>query len=152
MHRHNFALPALLSLLVVAAGCNTANSRYQKVSATIMPDAKTQQNIKRGIVEPGYTPEMVYLALGKPTIPSDGIVDATRNGEWIYRNYQATGTDRDFVRAGFRQRVVFDPTRGGDVIVTEPIDTKAFPNLEPRSLHVTFRDGRVVDIKRVADM
>jgi hypothetical protein len=136
--------------LGLVAGCQSANSRYQKVSATMTPDAKTQKNIKRGVVEPGYTPEMVYLALGKPTIPADGIVDATRDGTWIYRGF--SGTDRDFVRAGFRRRVVFDPSRGGDVVVTEPIDTKAFPNLEPRSLHVTFRDGRVVEIKRVADM
>lgn len=149
MHR-----PALLAFaglgLALLAACNTANTRYEKVSATMTPDAKTQAQIKRGVVEPGYTPEMVYLALGKPTIPSDGIVDATRDGTWIYRDFQ--GTDRDFVRAGFRRRVVFDPSKRGDVVITEPLDTKAFPNLEPHSLHVTFRDGRVVEIKRVADL
>jgi hypothetical protein len=149
MHRPTVVSLAALCLLA-AAGCNTANSRYQKVSATMTPDAKTQAQIKRGVIEPGYTPEMVYLALGKPTVPADGIVDATRDGTWIYRSFQ--GNDRDFVRAGFRRRVVFDPSRRGDVVVTEPLDTKAFPNLEPHSLHVTFRDGRVVEIKRVADM
>ena len=151
MHRPTLVTVVAFSLLLIA-GCQSANSRYQQVSATMKPDAKTQKNIKRGVIEPGYTPEMVYLALGKPTVPADGIVDATRDGTWIYRDYQATATDRDFVRAGFRRRVVFDPSRGGDVVVTEPIDTKAFPNLEPHSLHVTFRDGRVVEIKRVADM
>lgn len=148
MQRPTLALPFALALLV-CAGCNTANSRYQKVSSTMTPDAKTQAAIKRGVIEPGYTPEMVYLALGKPTVPADGIVDATTNGTWIYRSFQ--GNDRDFVRAGFRRRVMFDPSRGGDVVVTEPLDTKAFPNLEPKSLHVTFRDGRVVEIKRVAE-
>jgi len=149
MHR----LPAISFLalgLLLGGGCNTANSRFQKVSGTMTPDAKTQANIKRGIIEPGYTPEMVYLALGKPTIPADGIVDATRDGTWIYRDFQ--GTDRDFDRAGFRRRVVFDPSKRSDVVITEPLDTKAFPQLEPHSLHVTFRDGRVVEIKRVADI
>jgi hypothetical protein len=141
---------SLAALSLVLASCNTANNRYKQVNASMTPDAKTQAQIKKGVIEPGYTPEMVYLALGKPTIPADGIVDATRDGTWIYRNHAVN--DRDFVRAGFRRRVVFDPTRGGDVVVTEPLDTKAFPNLEPRSLHVTFRDGRVVEIKRVADM
>lgn len=149
MQRTLLASVAALSLVLVA-GCSTANSRYQKVSATMTPDAKTKAAIKRGVIEPGYTPEMVYLALGKPTIPADGLADATRDGEWIYRGFN--GTERDFVRAGYRRRVVFDPSRRGDVIVTEPLDTKAFPNLEPKSLHVTFRDGRVVDIKRVADI
>jgi hypothetical protein len=151
MNRSLLASVAVLAL-VLAGGCSTANSRYQKVSGTVLPDAKTKAAIKRGVIEPGYTPEMVYLALGKPTIPSDGIVDATRDGEWIYREFGPTSADRDFVRAGYRRRVVFDPSRRSDVIITEPLDTKAFPNLEPHSLHVTFRDGRVVDIKRVADI
>lgn len=145
--------PVLLCLaalsLGLAAGCSTANSRYQQVSSATLPDAKTKQAIKRGVVEPGYTPEMVYLALGKPSVPADGLVDATRDGTWIYHDF--SGTDRDFVRAGYRRRVVFDPSRRTDVVVTEPLDTKAFPHLVPHSLHVTFRDGRVVDIKRVAD-
>ena len=51
-----------------------------------------------------------------------------------------------------RHIIGLDPSRRGDVVITEPLDTKAYPNLEPKSLHVTFRDGRVVDIKRVADM
>lgn len=147
MHRPTLVTLVALSLLTVA-GCNTANTRYQKVNATMMPDAKTQKQIKRGVIEPGYTPEMVYLALGKPSVPADGIVDATRDGTWIYNDFN--GTDRDFVRAGFRRRVVFDPSRRTDTVVTEPLDTKAFPNLEPHSLHVTFHDGRVVEIKHVA--
>ena len=51
--------------------------------------------------------------------------------------------------AGFRRRVVFDPARKSDVIVTEPIDPRLFPNLREHSLQVTFRDGRVAEIKRV---
>src|SRR5258706_9120484 len=114
MHRPLLASLAAFSL-VLFAGCNTANSRYQKVSGTVTRDPRTQAAIKRGVVEPGYTPEMVYLALGKPTIPADGIVDATRDGTWIYRNFGPPGTDRDFIRAGFRRRVVFDPSRRSDV-------------------------------------
>jgi hypothetical protein len=149
MHRP-FIIVAIASAIALTAGCNTANSRYQKVSGTMTPDPTTQKAIKRGVVEPGYTPEMVYLALGKPTVPAEGIVDATRDGTWIYRDFQ--GNERDFVKAGYRRRVVFDPSKRSDVVITEPLDTKAFPNLEPKSLHVTFRDGRVVDIRRVADM
>jgi hypothetical protein len=148
MHRPTLALLLAAGLLTVA-GCNTANSRYQKVNATTMPDPKTKAQIKRGVIEPGYTPEMVFLALGKPSVPAESIVDATKDGTWIYKEFN--GTEKDFVRAGFRRRVVFDPSRRTDTVVTEPLDTKAFPNLEPHSLHVTFRDGRVVEFKRVAD-
>lgn len=90
---------------------------------------------------------MVYLALGKPTVPADGLADATRDGTWEYHRFN---TDkRDFVRSGFRQRVVFDPRRRSDVVVTEPVDEKVFPHLRDHTLVITFRDGRVTEIARI---
>jgi hypothetical protein len=137
-----FAVIGICTLLV---GCAT---RSPTTATNLEPQIKAK--VDRGLVEPGFTPEMVYLALGKPTSPAEGLADATVNGTWVYNNFQRN--DRDFVRAGFRRRVVFDPARRSDVVITEPVDPKAFPNLEPHSLHITFRDGRVIDIKRVAGL
>lgn len=137
------------ALLLLTAGCAT-RTRELKLPPESSLDTATQKKIKRGLVEPGFTPEMVYLALGKPTEPASNIVDATRDGSWIYREFN--GTDRDMVRAGFRRRVIFDPVKRSDVVVTEPLDTKAFPKLEPHSLRVTFKDGRVIDVLRVAEI
>lgn len=130
-------------LLLVLSGCAT---NVPTTATRLEPEVK--KKIDRGIVEPGFTPEMVFMALGKPTEPQENLADATVNGTWIYRNFHRN--DRDFVRAGFRRRVVFDPERKSDVIVTEPVDPRTFPNLQAHSLHVTFRDGRVVEIQRVA--
>jgi hypothetical protein len=144
-------LPAAVAAVGLLAGCNTASARLSKTPTTatrLEPDI--QAKIKKGIIEPGFTPEMVYLALGKPTTPAEGLADATVNGTWIYRDFHRN--DRDFIRAGFRRRVVFDPVKRADVIITEPVDPKLFPTLQEHSLHVTFRDGRVVDIQRVADI
>lgn len=143
MHRSPVALLALLSLLL--AGCAT---RTPTTATTLEP--KIQEKVKRGVVEPGFTPEMVYMALGKPATPAENIADATRDGTWVYHNFHRD--ERDFIRAGFRRRVVFDPVKRADTIVTEPVDPKLFPNLEPHSLHVKFRDGRVVEITRVAQL
>jgi hypothetical protein len=140
MHR-SIALIAATAVLVVA-GCSTTPTTATKM------DSKIRAQVDKGIIEPGFTPEMVFLALGKPSEPSESLSDATTNGTWVYNEF--TGTNRDFIRAGFRQRVVFDPKRKSDVVVTEPIDTKSIPNLRSNSLHVTFRDGRVVDIQRAA--
>ena len=74
---------------------------------------------------------------------------ATGRGPTI-RDYHRN--DRDFIKAGFRRRVVFDPVKRGDVIVTEPVDAKSFPNLRAHSLHVTFKDGRVIEVQRVAEL
>ena len=143
MHRSLATLLALLSL--VLAGCA---SRTPTTATNLEP--KIQEKVKRGVVEPGFTPEMVYLALGKPATPAENIADATRDGTWVYNNFQRD--ERDFIRAGFRRRVVFDPVKRADTIITEPVDPKLFPNLEPHSLHITFRDGRVVEIKRIAQL
>lgn len=142
MRRSLACLAALLSLAL--AGCAT---RTPTKATTLEP--KIHGKVKRGIVEPGFTPEMVFLALGKPTTPEEGLVDATVNGTWVYQSFQEPN-DRDFIRAGFRRRVVFDPVKRSDVIITEPVDPRLFPNLKPHSLNITFRDGRVVEITRVA--
>lgn len=143
MSRPSPVLPTLLVALLLA-GCATSNK--PTTATTLEPDIR--KKVERGIVEPGFTPEMVYLALGKPSEPASALVDATRDGTWIYHDFKRD--DRDFIRAGFRRRVVFDPVKRSDVIVTEPIDPRLFPNLREHSLHVTFREGRVVEIKRIA--
>ena len=140
MHR---LLLVLAAVTFTVAGCNTAKP---PTTATKL-EPEIQKKVAKGVIEPGYTPEMVYLALGKPSEPANSLSDATANGTWVYHDFHRN--DRDFIRAGFRRRVVFDPTKGGDVIITEPIDPKLFPNLREHSLHVTFKDGRVVEIKRV---
>lgn len=136
--------PALLvATLGVLVGCNTAKTPTS--AATLEPAIR--KKVERGIVEPGFTPEMVYLALGKPSVPADGLADATRDGTWEYHRF---ATDkRDFVRSGFRQRVVFDPSRRSDVVITEPIDDNLFPHLREHTLVITFRDGRVSEIARI---
>ncbi len=140
---HRFITLLAACTLVAVAGCNTA--KPPTTATTLEP--KIHEKVKRGVVEPGFTPEMVYLALGKPSEPADGLADSTRDGTWVYHDYHRN--DRDFIRAGFRRRVVFDPVKRSDVVVTEPIDPRLFPNLRAHSLHITFRDGRVVEIKRV---
>ncbi len=142
MQRILVLLPSILSL--VLAGCATA--RIPTTATKLEP--KIQAKVTKGIIEPGFTPEMVYLALGKPSEPAASLVDATNNGTWVYHDFQQNG--RDFVRAGFRRRVVFDPGRKSDVIVTEPVDPDVLPSLRANSLYVTFREGRVVEIQRSA--
>ena len=136
-------LLAAVSLLLIA-GCAT---RTPTTATRLEPDIKAK--VDKGLIEPGFTPEMVFLALGKPTEPAQSLADATTNGTWVYRDFQRH--DRMLVKAGFRRRVVSDPNKKTDVIVNEAIDPQVLANLPARSLHVTFRDGRVVEIQRGAD-
>jgi hypothetical protein len=59
----------LVSLLVLslAAGCSTTDSRIKKHAAVFNSLSSEQQGkIRGGVVEPGYTDEMVLMALGDP--------------------------------------------------------------------------------------
>jgi hypothetical protein len=141
--RHPLALFAVACALL-AAGCTTTHS---PTTATKL-EPKIRAQVDKGIVEPGFTPEMVFLALGKPSEPAESLVDATANGTWVYHNF--SGADRGLLKPGFRRRVLFDSTKQGDVVTTERIDPQAAPKLQANSLYVTFRDGRVVEIQRSA--
>ncbi|MGH7957043.1 MAG: hypothetical protein ACREH8_08525 [Opitutaceae bacterium] len=137
--------PALVTAatLLAGAGCIT-----QKPTTSTSMEPAIRAKVEKGVIEPGFTPEMVYLALGKPSEPAESLADATTQGTWVYHDFNGNG--RDIVKPGFRRHVVSDPAKKTDVIKTEPIDPAALPNLRANSLHVTFRDGRVVEIQRVA--
>jgi hypothetical protein len=139
------SLPLLAAVtLLLAMGCAT---RTPTTATRLEPDIKAK--VDKGLIEPGFTPEMVFLALGKPTEPAESLADATTNGTWVYRDFQRN--ERTLVKAGYRRRVVSDPNKKTDTIVNEAIDPKVLSNLPARSLHVTFRDGRVIEIQRGAD-
>jgi hypothetical protein len=143
------ATGAAVAASIIAFGCsNTATRFRERASAAAALDPATRGKIEQGMVEPGFTPEMVYLALGRPSSPSGVNIDSTRDGTWTYRDFHRN--ERDFVEAGFRRRVVFDPVRKSDVIITEPVDPRLYPHLRAHTLEVEFRDGRVSDVRRRA--
>ena len=142
---HPLSVIVAATTILLVAGCATP-----KPTTSTSLEPKIRAKVDKGIIEPGFTPEMVYLALGKPTEPAQSLADATTNGTWVYHDFHRT--DAGLVKAGFRTRSVFDPAKNADVIKTEKIDPKTLPNLRAHSLHVTFRDGRVVEIQRVAEI
>ena len=142
-------MAATAATLIGGIGCsNTATRLRERPVAAAALDPSTRSKIEQGIVEPGFTPEMVYLALGRPSSPARADIESTRDGTWSYRDFHRN--ERDFVQAGFRRRVVFDPVRKSDVIITEPVDPRLYPHLQAHALEVEFRDGRVADIRRRA--
>lgn len=142
------SLPLIAAaVLLLATGCTT---RIPTTATKLEPTIKAK--VDKGLIEPGFTPEMVFLALGKPTEPAESLADATTSGTWVYRDFHPNGNGRELVKAGFRRRVVFDPKKKSDVVVNEPIDPQTLPSLPARSLSVIFRDGRVIEIQRAAEI
>ncbi|HVU34424.1 MAG TPA: hypothetical protein VHE61_13395 [Opitutaceae bacterium] len=139
----------VLIAVLLLAGCDTTSTRIHEHAAEFAAlSAAAQRNIRHGSVEPGYTSDMVYMALGRPAAVSN---DASGDVNWEYRRYPVTAYN-ETIRSGFRERVVYDPVKRGPDIIVEPIDPKAFPNLVPHTLRLTFRNDHVVTIERIPDL
>jgi hypothetical protein len=93
----------------------------------------------------GYTTEQVEQSLGRP-------LSVVRNGNdevWLYRDNPRN--PNDYVRGGWRRRVVFDPVRRSNVITYEAVDDRTFPTLRTHTIKVSVRDGRVAAIESTED-
>ena len=148
MNRAALALFAICSASFTA--CHTANTRIRQQPDFFQTlDSTTQQKIRRGEVDVGFTPQMVQLALGNPTERTNPPNAGNGESRWTYRHFHYDR--RDIIRGGYRRRIVFDPVLRADTVVVEPIDDRLAAKLAPQSLRITFRDGRVTMIERVPE-
>ena len=81
------SLATLLGIAAVAlTACNTTGSRIsrqQELFDSYPPEV--QENIRNGMVEVGYTPEMVVMALGDPDEKAVAKPDDELAEVWTYR-------------------------------------------------------------------
>lgn len=163
----NLLLICVLALLLTA-GCsnNGVTKRIQEkadVFARLTP--RQQDQVQHGGIEPGYTVDMVYIALGQPTAintSADG-----RDTVWIYKNYYlpdavpqarllmtgvvGTGTNRNQVSREYTNiyKSADDP-RGPSMASTDPVGpmpATEVPDIPSHTLILTFRRNRIVDMR-----
>jgi hypothetical protein len=92
-----FTPASVRGLVVIAAlstaGCSSGiSSRIQEKSEVYSELTPTvQKNLREGTIEPGYTADMVYMALGHPSAVK--VKDSSRGkiGIWVYRNFYPEG-------------------------------------------------------------
>jgi hypothetical protein len=124
---------ALLTLAPLAlAACSSTGSRIrseQELFDSYPPEV--QQNIRDGVIEGGYTREMVRMALGKPDRISETQAEGGPVEVWTYRRSSGpgfsvgvgvgTGTfSRSGSGVGVGTGVSLDqPPRGEDIAVVE---------------------------------
>jgi hypothetical protein len=142
---------ALAAAVLLAAGCNTVDSRIkEKPDVFAKLDPETQAKIKQGIIDLGFTEDLVYLALGAPDRKRESVSASGRTVTWIYSTYYEHYEDARFV--GYRRSVYFDPYLNSyrlyyrhafppEVLVTE----------RDERIRITFRDGKVTVIEQAKD-
>jgi len=133
--------------IVLLTGCSTINSRIQRNAALFdsLP-AETQEKIRRGIVEVGYTPDMVYIAMGAP---HEKRTNQSAKGErmtWIYNTYFHDWVGRVFT--GYRRVVVYDPKTKRRYIFVEPVYENVYRDRKEERIRIEFRDGVVSAIEQ----
>jgi hypothetical protein len=145
-------LLTLLTCIValVLAGCSTVQSRIEEKSAVFnaLP-AETQSRIQQGLVDVGYTQEMVYIAMGK----ADKVVErSTGSGEetvWVYNSYYQEYQGSQF--AGYRRSVYYDTRIKAYRVFYEPVHADVYRDRVEEVARVIFKDGKVSSIEQVKE-
>jgi hypothetical protein len=141
-------LTVLIAVLALAlGGCSTINSRIKErypVFASL--DAATQDQIRHGQVGVGYSPDMVYMALGRPTYQVNRVNNDGTESTWIYKSYYEEYAGSAFV--GYRRYAVLDRTTNRYVIYTEPVYSDLYRERADEYLRVVFKRGKVDSIEQ----
>lgn len=122
------------------AGCSTFSSRVEERRATFAALSHDDQiRLKAGTINVGDTPDMVYLALGKPDEKRINKTAAGNEEAWIYRLYSQEYRGEAYYRwlpyhawGGRRARYFYGP-------ISEPV----YESVERELARVVFRDGKV---------
>jgi hypothetical protein len=135
-----------LPLVGCAVALWLAGCAAQQPIATGKMEPEVRALIEQRRIEPGFTPEMVFLALGKPQTPAEGLADSATDGVWIYQDF-APG-EKAFLAPGFVRRIVRDEKTQRERVTTERAPPGMLAGLAPNALRVTYQKGRVVEIVR----
>ncbi len=142
-----FMLAASLGFLV---GCQSVNDRIkEKPNVLASVDKATQDKIRQGIIDIGYTEDMVYLALGAPDQKREAVTAAGTNVIWIYSTYYQVYDGTAFV--GYRRRVYYDPFLKTYRLYYHPAYADTYHDESEDRIRVVFKNGKAAVIEQSKD-
>lgn len=150
MNHRLFRTLVLASSLGFLAGCQTVESRIREKSAVYAQlDAATQDKIRQGIIDLGYTEDMVYLALGAPDQKRESITENGRSLTWIYNTYYTRYEGTAMV--GYYRRLNYDPVLRTYRYYTHPALADAYSQQKEERIRLVFKGGKVASIEQAKD-
>jgi hypothetical protein len=148
--KHRFFISLLLAALAFVAGCQTVQDRIkEKPEVFAKLDAATQDKIKQGIIELGYTEDMVYLALGAPDQKRESASAAGKTVTWIYNTYYDRYDGTAF--AGYHRSIYFDPYLRAYRVYYRPVYADSYVQEKEERIRVVFKDGKVTVLEQTKD-
>jgi hypothetical protein len=142
--------PLLFGILALFTGCQTVNDRIkEKPEVFANVDKETQDKIKQGIIDIGYTEDMVYLALGAPDQKRESANAAGRTVTWIYNTYYQRYDGTHF--AGYNRRVYYDPYLRSYRVYYRPVYAEVYNEEKEERIRIVFKDGKASVIEQSKD-
>jgi hypothetical protein len=146
-------LPVVLAAaaLILATGCQSVDSRIkERPDVFAKLDPETQTKIKQGIIDLGFTEDMVYLALGAPDRKRESVSAAGRAVTWIYNTYYERYEDARFV--GYYRNVYFDPfLRSYRLYYHHAFPPEVMVTEKEERIRIVFKDGKAAVIEQAKD-
>ncbi|HKB92112.1 MAG TPA: hypothetical protein VKC60_16465 [Opitutaceae bacterium] len=143
-------LLVLLVLVLGASGCSTVQSRInEKQQVFAQLDPSTQDKIKKGDIDIGYTPDMVYMALGEPSEKKESVSQEGSTSKWVYYSYYERYEGTTFV--GYRRQYVFNPKTQTYSVYYEPVHEDVYSEQRKEHIQVVFKNGRVTSIEQLKE-
>jgi hypothetical protein len=142
-----FMLAASLGFL---AGCQTVDDRIkQKPEVFAGLDTATQDKIKQGIVDLGFSEDAVYLALGAPDQKRESATAAGKTVTWIYNTYYTRYDGTQMI--GYERRVYFDPFLKTYRVYYHPAYVETYRDEKEERIRVVFKNGKAAVIEQSKD-
>lgn len=140
----------LLAAALGLAGCSTVDKRIEEKSAAFAAyPAEIRDNLRKGIVEIGYTPDQVYIALGKPDDKRERLTAQGRELTWIYHSYHEDY--RGTALVGYRRLIAYDPVRKRNYVYWEPAVVDVYRGRIDERIRISFQDDKVAVIEQAKD-
>ncbi len=143
-------LTLLAAAVLLAAGCETVDTRIkEKPEVFAGLDAATQAKLKQGIIDLGFTEDMVYIALGAPDQKRESISAHGRTITWIYNTYYDYYDGSAYIH--YHRRVYYDPVLSTYRVFYRPALADVYVSAAEERIRVVFKEGKVSVIEQAKD-
>ena len=138
------------AVILGITGCQNVDSRIkEKPDVFAKLDLATQDKIKQGIIDLGFTEDMVYLSLGAPDQKREAISATGQTVTWIYNTYYERYDGTHHI--GYRRQIYFDPFLRTYRHYYSPAFVDSYVSEKEERIRVVFKDGKVSVIEQTKD-
>ncbi len=147
MNRRLLTTFMLAASLGFITGCQSIDSRIkEKPEVFASVDKATQDKIKQGIIDLGFTEDLVYVALGAPDQKRETINATGKSVTWIYNTYYDRYDGTGF--AGYHRSVYYDPYLRAYRMYYRPVFADSYIQEKEERIRIVFQNGKVTAIEQ----